>query len=98
MPSTDDDSDEFIDLPDMPPFESDEEEVKERKGLKILTPNKLLIRLPTLLAQINDGNNSRKLKNETRQILYLLYEHKKITQRVYNNLMKSLSWKKICLR
>ena len=97
MPSTDDDSDEFIDLPDMPPFESDEEEVKERKGLKILTPNKLLIRLPTLLAQINDGNNSRKLKNETRQILYLLYEHKKITQRVYNNLMKSLSWKKICL-
>ena len=97
MPSTDDDSDEFIDLPDMPPFESDEEEVKERKGLKILTPNKLLIRLPTLLAQINDGNNSCKLKNETRQILYLLYEHKKITQRVYNNLMKSLSWKKICL-
>ena len=77
MPSTDDDSDEFIDLPDMPPFESDEEEVKERKGLKILTPNKLLIRLPTLLAQINDGNNSCKLKNETRQILYLCMSIKK---------------------
>ena len=78
----------------MPPLESDEEEVKERKGLKILTPNKLLIRLPILLAQINDGNNSCKLINEVRQILYLLYQHKKITKRVYNNLMKSLSWRK----
>ena len=30
-----DDSDEFIDIQDMPPLESDEEEVKEGKGLKI---------------------------------------------------------------
>ena len=70
----------------MPPLESDEEEVKERKGLKILTPNKLLIRLPILLAQINDGNNSCKLINEIRQILYLSFQHKEITKRVYSNL------------
>ena len=35
----------------MPPVEGDEK-VKEGKGLKILTPNKVLIRLPVLLAQI----------------------------------------------
>ena len=44
-----DDSDEFIDIPDMPPLEGGEEEVKEGKGLKILTSNKLLTRLPILL-------------------------------------------------
>ena len=36
-----DDSDEFIHIPELPPLEGDEEEVKEGKGLKILTPNKL---------------------------------------------------------
>ena len=40
-------------------------------GLKIVTPKKLLTRLPILLlAQIKAGNNSYKLKNETRPILY----------------------------
>ena len=34
------------------------------------TPNKLLTRLPILLAQIKAGKNSCKLKNETRQMLY----------------------------
>ena len=38
------------DLPPMPPLECDEKEVKEGKGLKILTPNKLLTRIPILLA------------------------------------------------
>ena len=52
----------------MPLPEGDEEEVKEGKGLKILTPNKLLTRLPILLAQIKAGNNSYKLKNKIRQI------------------------------
>ena len=36
---------EFLDLSDMPPLDGDEEEVKEGKGLKILTPKKLLTRL-----------------------------------------------------
>ena len=54
--SNDDDSDET----DLPPLEGDEQEVKEEKGLKILTPNKLLTRLPILLTQIKAGNNSYK--------------------------------------
>ena len=68
----------------------DEEELKEGKELKNLTPNKLLTRLPILLAQIKAGNNSYKLKNEIRQILlYLLYQRNKITKKVYNNVIKS---------
>ena len=71
---------EFVDIEHIPPLESDEEEKKEGKGLQIFTPNKLLTRLPVLLAQIKAGNNSYKLKNEIRQIVYLLYQHKRITK------------------
>ena len=39
------------------------------EGLKILTPNQTLSRLPINLAQLKAGNNSEKLKNEIRQIL-----------------------------
>ena len=77
------------DLPPMPPLEGDEV-VKERKGLKILIPNKLVTRLPILLAQTKAGNNSYKLKNEIRQLLYLLCQHNKIIKKVYNNVTKSL--------
>ena len=49
-----------------------------------------LNRLPILLAQIQAGNNLIKLKNETRQILYLLYRSKALTKTVYNKLIKSI--------
>ena len=59
-------------------------------GLKILTKKQMLNRLPILLAQIQTGNNSIKLKNEMRQILYSLYRSKVLTKTVYNNLIKSI--------
>ena len=65
----------------MSTLEDDEEVVKEEKGLKILTPNELLTRIPILLAQMKAKSNSRKLKNEIRQILYLLYQHNKMTKK-----------------
>ena len=40
------------------------EEVKEGKGLKILTPDKLFTRLPILLAQMKTEKKLHKLKNE----------------------------------
>ena len=43
------------------------------QGLKILTPNQMLSRLPITLAQLKAGNNSEKLKNKIRQLLYSLY-------------------------
>ena len=52
------------------------------KGLKILTPNQMLSRLPITLAQLKAGNNSEKLKNEIRQLLYSLYRSKKLTKQL----------------
>ena len=43
------------------------------QGLKTLTPNHMLSRLPILLAQLKARNNSEKLKNEIRQLLCSLY-------------------------
>ena len=56
-------------------------------GLKILTPNQMLSRLPITLAQLKAGNNSDKLKNEMRQLLYSLYRSNNMTKQVYNNLI-----------
>ena len=47
--------------------------IKSGDGLKILTPNQMLSRLPITLAQLKAGNNSEKLKNKIRQLLYSLY-------------------------
>ena len=63
-------------------------QIQQRKGLKILTPNQMLSRLPISLAQIKTGNNSGNLKNEIRQLLYSLYRSKNMTKQVYNNLIK----------
>ena len=60
------------------------------KGLKILTSKQMLQRLPIDLAQVKASNNSENLLNETRQIVYSLYQSKEITKKVYNNLIKSL--------
>ena len=56
-------------------------------GLKILTPNQMLSRLPITLAQLKAGNNSEKLKNEIRQLLYSLYRSKKLTKQLYKSLI-----------
>ena len=56
-------------------------------GLKILTPNQMLSRLPVTLAQLKAGNNSEKLKNEIRQLLCSLYRSKKLTKQLYKSLM-----------
>ena len=66
-------------LDDMPPLESEEDAAERQRGqgLKILTPIQMITRLPILLAQLKAGNNSQKLKNEIRQIVYSLYRSKK---------------------
>ena len=65
-------------------------EEQEGKGLKILTPNQMLKRLPMALAQVKAGNNSESLLNEIRQIVYSLYRTKEITKKVYNNIINSI--------
>ena len=63
---------------------------KKREGLIIFTPDQMLSRLPISLAQLKAGNNSERLKNETRQLLYSLYRSKKIFKTVYNNLINTI--------
>ena len=52
-------------LDHLTPLEEVKEEVKERAGVKILTPNKLLTTLPILLAQTKAGNTSHKQKTKS---------------------------------
>ena len=82
----------------MPDLESEESAAQRRnqqgKGLKILTPNQMLSRLPITLAQLKAGNNSEKLKNEIRQLLYSLYRLKKFTKQLYKNFIDIIErWK-----
>ena len=60
------------------------------QGLKILTPNQMPSRLPIFLAQLKAGNNSQKLKNEIRQLLYSLYRSKKVTKTIYSHLINAI--------
>ena len=65
-----------------------EQEQKQRgQGLKILMPNQMLARLSISLAQLKAGNNSGKLKNEIRQLLYSLYQSKTLTENIYESLI-----------
>ena len=62
-------------------------EQQKGQGLKFLTPNQLLNRLPIALAQLKAGNNSNKLKNEIRQLLYSLYRSKNVIEQIYKSLI-----------
>ena len=63
---------------------------QEGTGLKILTPNQMLKRLPIALEQVKVGNNSDSSLNEIRQIVNSLYRSKEITKKVYNNIISSI--------
>ena len=84
-------SDEQPGATDMPDLESEESPAQRRNqqgpGLKIVTPNQMLSRLAISLAQLNAGNNSEKLKNEIRQLLYFLYRSKKLTKQPCKSLI-----------
>ena len=56
-------------------------------GLKILTPNQMLSILPISSAQLKAGNNSERLKNEIRQLLYSVHRSKKLTKEIYKSLV-----------
>ena len=60
------------------------------QGLRILTSLQMLSRLPIFLAQLKAGNNSEKLKNEIRQLLYSLHRSKKLSKTIFNYLMNTI--------
>ena len=87
-------SNEQLDTRNMPELES-EESAAERKnqqgqGLKILTPDQMLSRLPITVAKLKARNNSQQLKSEIRQLFYSLYHSKKLTKTIYNHLINTI--------
>ena len=62
---------------------------QQGQGLKILTPDQMLKRLPISLAQVKAENNSENLKNKIIQILYSLYRSKQLTKIIYSNLINT---------
>ena len=87
-------SDKQPDTTDIPELESEESAVErktiEGKGLKILTLDQVLSRLPITLAQLKSGNNSEKLINEISQLLYSLQPSKKLTKAIYNHSINAI--------
>ena len=83
---------ENVDIRGMPDLESEKDAEKRQKGqeLKIMTPNQLIARLPILLAQKQAVNNSQKLNNEVRQIIYSLCRSKNLSKTLYNQLINSI--------
>ena len=84
----------------MPELESEKSAEQRRnqsgQGLKIMTPDQTLSRLPITLAQLKAGNNPQKLINE----LYSLYRSQKsiiiikTTKTIYNHLINAIQkWK-----
>ena len=49
--------------------------------------------LPILLSKIYINNSSKKLINDTEQLINNLYDNKEITKQVYNNLNKEINYK-----
>ena len=89
-------SDEQPDTTNMLELESEESAGQNKKqrgvGLKILTPDQMLSRLSITLVQLKAGNNSQKLINETRKLLYSLYRSKKWTKQsviIWSTLFKN---------
>ena len=86
----DDETDEQPDTTDMPELENEESTAQQGQGVKILSKQQMITRLPVLLAQLQAGNNLQKLKNETRQLLYSLYRSKKLRKTICNSLMNTI--------
>ena len=76
-------------IPDLGSEESAAQK-QQGQGLKILTPQQMITRLPILLAQLQAKNNSQKLKNEIRPIVYSLYRPKILSKTIYNHLINSI--------
>ena len=50
----------------------------------------MITRFPILLAQLKARNDSQKIKNEIRHIVYSLYRSKNLSKTIYNSLMNTI--------
>ena len=59
---------------------------KDQKG-------KEYVNLPILLSKAYNNNNSKKLISDIKQLINNLYDNIQITNQVYNNLIKAITYK-----
>ena len=55
---------------------------KQGTGLKLLPPKQMLQRFPKALTQLKAGINSKRILNQIRQIVYSLYQSKKLLKNI----------------
>ena len=55
---------------------------KQGTGLKLLPPKQMLQRFPKALTQLKAGINSKSILNQIRQIVYSLYQSKKLLKNI----------------
>ena len=73
-----------------------EDEFRDQKGSGTFTYQNKFVKLLTLLTQLfakNTAHSSKKLKDDTNQMLKELYNSKQITKQVYSMLNKSITYK-----
>ena len=58
--------------------------------LKVMTPNQMLQRVLIAIAHVKAGNNSQALRNKIRQMVHSLYRGKKISKKLYEDLMRGI--------
>ena len=63
---------------------------QEEQGLKTLTPDQMISRIPISLAQLKAGSSLERLKNEIKKLLYSLCRSKKLTKKIYSNSINTI--------
>ena len=67
-----------------------QDKISDHSRHKVLTFKQMLQRLPVALVQVKADNNAENLLNEIRHIAHSLYQSKEVTNKVYNNIIKSM--------
>ena len=66
------------------------EKQTQEESIKILHPTQMVHRLSIAPAQLKVGNKTKHLLNEIKQIIYSSYGDKKLTEKLYNNILSSI--------
>ena len=75
-------------------YGEDKEKIKIDQGKSFEDQKgKGYVNLPIVLSKIYTNNSSKELINNIKQLINDLYDNKQITKKVYNNLIKAITYK-----
>ena len=70
-----------------------EDELRDQKGSGVFTYQNDFVKLLILLTQLLTKTSSKEFKNNTNKLLKNLYNSRRVTKQVYNNLIKVITYK-----